>query len=148
MVRLVCFPSGPSSQMSRVTDDVWCLRHSLSKPFTSSYRNDFPSGSHEMKRAGVPSTWVAAPPATGTEYTCVMRPEGNMALSAGAWMAAENSTDFPSGVNDSGSSFAELKVRRLGVPPFASTTYTSKLPLRSLAYAIFVPSGLHTGTFS
>ena len=91
---------------------------------------------------------VVRPPSTATLYTSPRRAVGNSALSAGSWIAAEKITYFPSGVKATGTSLAELRVRRNGVPPVLSITNISKLPSRSLAKAILLPSGDHIGDAS
>src|SRR5438045_687033 len=60
-------------------------------------------------------------------------------------MLAVKSTALPSGVKLVGVSSAEWSVSRFAWPPSAGITYTSRLPLRSEANAIFEPSGDHTG---
>ena len=60
-------------------------------------------------------------------------------------MLAENTTYFPSGVNAEGISEAEFVVSLRAEPPLAGITNTSVLPKRSLAKAICLPSGDHTG---
>ena len=70
---------------------------------------------------------------------------GKRALLAGSWMDAENKIYFPSGVNVEGISPVEWVVSRWAVPPSAGITNTSKLPYLSLAKAICLPSGDHTG---
>ena len=60
-------------------------------------------------------------------------------------MAAEKRIYLPSGVNADGVSPVELVVRRWAAPPLAGITNTSKLPYRSLANAICLPSGDQMG---
>ena len=108
--------------MSRVIEDVWCLRHAFSKPFWSWYRKRLPSRLTLTASAGVVSTCSTRPPATGTRYSSGCAAVGKPRLAAVSCRAAPKITVLSSRSNAYGYSSAEWNVSRRASPPAAGIT--------------------------